>query len=260
MLRPISVSVVLDPSSPGAAELPDPEARHERRSRRAILGSTISERYRIDALIAEGGMGAVYRGEHVHMRKRVAIKLLRPEIERFPELVERFEREAVAGAHVDHRNVAAATDFDGRMPWTAPFFLVLEFVDGETLRQRMKAGPIAPLEGARIARQHAEALGACHAMGVVHRDVNPRNVMLEGKRGRVKLIDFGLAKLPSRPSIAPRPAHDDEEDTHRAITLKGIVFGTVAYMAPEAELGMDAIDHRADLYELGVVMYVLFSG
>ncbi len=259
----ISVSIVLDPSAPSAgveaaAELPDPEARRER-SRRAIVGNTISDRYRIDALIAEGGMGAVYRGEHVHMRKLVAVKVLRPETEGFPELVARFEREAIAGAHVDHPNVASATDF-GRMPDGA-FFLVLEFVDGPTLRQRMKAGPISSFEAARIARQLAEALGACHAMGVVHRDVKPRNVMIESKSGRVKLIDFGLAKVPTRPSVAPRPVReDDDEDTHRAITLKGIVFGTVAYMAPEAELGMDAVDHRADLYALGVVMYELFTG
>src|SRR5205823_3275188 len=104
---------------------PDPEARRAR-SRRAILGTTISDRYRIDALIAEGGMGAVYRGEHIHMRKLVAVKVLRPETEGFPELVARFEREAIAGAHVDHPNVASATDF-GRMRDGA-FFLVLEFV------------------------------------------------------------------------------------------------------------------------------------
>ncbi len=133
--------------------------------------------------------------------------MLRPETDNLPELVARFEREAIAGAHVAHPNVAAATDF-GQLE-DGSYFLVLEYVAGKTLRQLIRQGPIPPARSARIARQLAEGLGAVHAMGIVHRDVKPHNVMLvEDKDDYAKLIDFGLAKVPvdrmiSAPSIRP---------------------------------------------------------
>ncbi|HEY4120522.1 MAG TPA: serine/threonine-protein kinase, partial [Byssovorax sp.] len=249
--------------APAETKSEGPPRRSARESMISRVGAVLSDRYRVDALVAEGGMGAVFRGEHVLMKKRVAIKLLRPEIERFPELVERFEREAVAGAHVDHKNVAAATDF-GRLP-DGSYFLVLEYVEGETLRQRIKRAPVAPKEAIAIARQIAEGLDACHRMGVVHRDLKPGNVMLEASSGLVKLIDFGLAKAPSlgsSPRIDAKTADEGDADpeTLRSITLKGVVFGTVAYMAPEAEFGMGSVDHRADLYALGVVLYEMLTG
>jgi len=222
-----------------------------------LVGRTISERYRIDAILAAGGMGTVYRGEHVHMHKRVAIKVLRPDLELFPELVSRFEREAIAGAHVDHPNVASATDF-GRLA-DGSYFLILEYVPGITLHDLIRRGPVAPARAAHVARQIAAGLDACHRMGVIHRDLKPRNVMLEEERADlVKIIDFGLARVPMH---RPAPRDDDENAaTRHQITLRGIVFGTVAYMAPETALGMEAVDARSDLYALGVILYEMLAG
>ncbi|KYF81053.1 protein kinase, partial [Sorangium cellulosum] len=220
----------------------------------ALVGSLISGRYRVDALIGEGGMGAVYRGEQVHLRKRVAIKVLRPLARRMPELVARFEREAVAGAHIRHPNVVAAIDF-GQLD-DASFFLILEYVEGTPLKDVIAEGRLPPARALRIARQLASALSATHEKGIVHRDVKPLNVLLDA-HDQVRLIDFGLAKVDvdllssqSRKTAGPTPA----------LTNAGEVFGTLAYLAPEALRGMDAVDARADLYALGLVLYEMLTG
>src|SRR5262245_31235218 len=141
-----------------------------------LIGQVISNRYRIDELLAMGGMGAVYLGEHVLMRKRVAIKILHPRVENLKELVERFQREAIAGAHVQHPNVATATDF-GQLE-DGSYFLILEYVRGVTLHDLIDKGPMAVPRAMHIVRQIASALAATHKMGVLHRDVKPSNVML----------------------------------------------------------------------------------
>jgi eukaryotic-like serine/threonine-protein kinase len=219
-----------------------------------LVGRVISKRYRILELIAAGGMGAVFRGEHVHMRHRVAIKVLLPRTEGLPDLVARFEREAIAGAHIRHPNVAAATDFgrdeDGN------YFLVLEYARGETLADAMDKGPLVVERAVHIARELAAALVAVHEKGIVHRDIKPLNVVLSEEDGSVKLIDFGFAKVDvDRLSVdlAPKPAAP-------ALTAVGIVLGTVPYMAPEIAKGMDALDARADLYALGIMLYEMLAG
>ncbi len=229
-----------------------------------MVGRMISDRYRIVELLAMGGMGAIYKAEHLLMRKAVAIKVLHPETENFPELVARFEREAIAGAHVNHPNVASASDF-GKFEGGS-FFLVLEFIEGTTLSDIIKQGPVDPLRVARIARQLALALGAAHQREIVHRDVKPKNVMIcepsihdtstRGEEEIVKLIDFGLAKVPvDKLSTAARDPDADSRD----LTNAGVVMGTVAYMAPETALGMRAVQARADLYSLGVIMYEMLT-
>ncbi|MDX6517076.1 MAG: eukaryotic-like serine/threonine-protein kinase, partial [Gaiellaceae bacterium] len=257
-------------SPPRAQNELDAEAQAQAAS---AVGRVISGRYRVDDLLAMGGMGAVYRGTHLLLKKKIAIKILHPGMDNLPELVTRFEREAIAGAHVDHPNVAAATDF-GTLE-DGSYFLVLEFVKGRTLHQAIKqGGAFAPARAAKIARQLASALAATHAIGIVHRDVKPRNIMLlDGTEDVVKLIDFGLAKVPmaaisaaadrlSRVSLLGRGSalsvrNPTEGDR---LTVEGMIFGTIAYLAPEAALGMDSVDERSDLYALGIVLYEMLAG
>lgn len=233
----------------------------------ALVGRTISDRYKIVELMAMGGMGAIYKGEHLLMRKQVAIKVLHPDIEDFPELVARFEREAIAGAHVNHPNVAAASDF-GKFDGES-YFLVLEYIEGVTLSDVMEAeGPLEALRAVKLVRQLAAALGAAHQRGIVHRDVKPRNIMIcepsivETAARRdddeiVKLIDFGLAKVPVEQlsSVARDPVADGKE-----LTNAGVVMGTVSYMAPETALGMSAVSAKSDFYSLGIIFYEMLTG
>jgi serine/threonine-protein kinase len=226
----------------------------------ARLGSVVSGRYKLTEVLAMGGVGVVFKGEHIHMRKWVAIKVLHPDAQDAPDLVARFQREAVAGAHIQHPNVAAATDF-GELDDGA-FFLVLEYVRGATLREIIKRGPLSIPRAVDIGKQIAAALGATHALGIVHRDVTPRNVMVvEGATDGVKLIDFGLAKVDTAQleSVALITSERGIEHEQR-ITGTGAVFGTIAYLAPEVARGMDLVDARADLYALGLVIYEMLSG
>ncbi|HHH30919.1 MAG TPA: serine/threonine protein kinase, partial [Polyangiaceae bacterium] len=224
----------------------------------ALIGRTLSDRYRIVEVIAMGGMGAVYRAEHLTMRKQIAVKVLHPEVEDFPELSARFEREAVAGAHIQHPNVAAASDFgtfDGDSR-----FLVLEHVDGITLKELIDFGPVEPDRAVSIARQTAAALAAVHDKGIVHRDIKPQNIMLVDKGDQedlVKLIDFGFAKVPVEElsSVAR-----DDDSPESALTRAGTVVGTMGYLAPEAALGTGAITPQSDLYALGVILYQMLAG
>ena len=224
-----------------------------------MLGEVISDRYRVTQLLATGGTSTVYLAQHIHMLKQVAIKVLDAKAEKLPELVARFQREAIAGAHVQHANIASATDF-GQLP-DGSYFLVLEYVAGQPLSELIQKGPILPNRAVAIARQIAQGLGAAHEVGVIHRDVKPNNVMLVGDQNDlVKIIDFGFAqvRLSKMPNIAPAP--DEPPHPEKALTSVGVVLGTVAYMAPEAALGMLAVDARSDLYAVGLILYELLAG
>jgi serine/threonine-protein kinase len=236
-----------------------------------LVGKTIAGRYRVDGLMAMGGMGAVFRAHHLLLQKRVAIKILRPDTEDLDKLVIRFEREAIAGAHIVHPNVAAATDF-GHLE-DGSCFLVLEYVGGETLHGIVSRGRLPVRRAVRIARQIAAALAAAHGMGIIHRDVKTGNVMvLEDQDDLVKLIDFGLSKVPvkrvvaveaersSAPPSEERWPPRDSLEPASCLTAVGMIFGTVAYLAPEAALGMTKIDERSDLYALGIILYEMLIG
>jgi eukaryotic-like serine/threonine-protein kinase len=215
-----------------------------------LVGQVVADRYRIVELLGRGGMGAVYRADHVHIRKSFALKVLHRELTHHAEAVKRFEREAIAAARIDHPNVATAIDF-GRLE-SGAFFLVLDYVQGQSLRRLLEDEQQLPeLRALRIARQIASALAAAHAAGIVHRDLKPDNVMLVEagtESDFVKVLDFGIAKLRTE-DIADEPA----------ITRFGTVFGTPEYMSPEQALGQ-TVDVRSDLYTLGIMLYEMLVG
>jgi eukaryotic-like serine/threonine-protein kinase len=213
------------------------------------IGRVIAERYRIEGLLGEGGMGRVYRAIHVHMHKEVALKILRPEMMVVPGILARFEREAIAAGRISHPNVVAATDF-GRIDGDGAFYLVLEYVNGRNLRHELKAGAFTVPRAIRIALQVCEALAAAHHRGVIHRDLKPENIMLVEQPGSdfVKVLDFGIAKLSD-------PVSEREDQKTRV----GLVMGTPRYMSPEQGAGA-AVDHRTDLYSLGIILYEMLSG
>jgi serine/threonine-protein kinase len=241
----------------------DPSARGEGKSDRpsvrpggpeSLVGVILSGRYYMERLIGEGGMGAVYQAEHTHMRKRLAVKVLHPEMSRLPEVVARFEREAMAAAHIEHPNVAAATDF-GKLE-DGSFFLVLEYVEGKSLREAIAVGRLELGRALHIARQMASALARAHALGIVHRDLKPENVMLvtrDGDADFAKVLDFGIAKVPVGDLVGEHKAPG------QALTQLGMVYGTPEYMAPEQALGQP-VDARADLYALGVILFEMIAG
>ncbi len=216
----------------------------------ALLGQLVADRYRILELLGTGGMGAVYRAEHVHMRKSVAIKVLHRELTHLPDVVTRFEREAIAAARIAHPNVASATDF-GRLADGA-CYLVLEYVQGKSLRQSInQSAPFSVEQVLGVARQIAQALGAAHEAGIVHRDLKPENVMLvqaPSEPDLVKVLDFGIAKI-----------RMSDQEAEPALTRLGTIFGTPEYMSPEQALGQNA-DARTDLYSLGIIMYEMLTG
>ncbi|HVH47412.1 MAG TPA: serine/threonine-protein kinase [Labilithrix sp.] len=216
----------------------------------SLVGQLVSGRYRIEKLIGEGGMGAVYLAEHTHMRKRVALKLLHAEMSKDEEVLARFRREAEAAAHVEHPNVAAATDFG--QTEDGAFFLVLEYVEGTSLRDILRTGALGVPRSLHVGRQIAFALERAHAAGIVHRDLKPENVMLVRKGDDpdfVKVLDFGIAKVEPSPN----------RDATQPLTRLGTILGTPEYMAPEQALG-ETVGPGSDLYAVGVILYEMLTG
>lgn len=214
-----------------------------------LVGTTIAERYFLKKLLGAGAMGAVYQAEHIHMHKLVALKVLHREMSANPEVVKRFEREAIAAGRVEHPHVATAQDF-GQLP-DGSFFLVLEYIRGRSLREVLEQEGALGLERSLVlVEQIARALLSAHDAGVIHRDLKPENVMLveDAREGDfVKVLDFGLAKI----------GQENARDTK--LTRMGAVYGTPQYMAPEQAAGRE-VDGRADLYALGVIFYELLTG
>jgi tRNA A-37 threonylcarbamoyl transferase component Bud32 len=218
-----------------------------------MIGRVIAERYRIEARLGEGGMGAVYRVEHTHMRKRLALKVLHREMIGQSEIVARFEREAMAAAHIEHPNVAGATDFGKLEDGSA--YLVLEYVEGKSLRALIDKGPLPMGQAVHVTSQILSALKRAHELGIVHRDLKPENVLLVDKDGDpdfVKVLDFGIARVPTLGT--PK-----EGDSAGTLTRAGMVYGTPEYMSPEQALGQP-VDGRADLYAVGVMLFEMLTG
>ncbi|MEZ4374626.1 MAG: serine/threonine-protein kinase [Polyangiaceae bacterium] len=203
-------------------------------------------RYEVLGVLGEGGMGTVYRVRHTTLGRAFALKVLRKDLAGDRELAARFIQEAKAAASVSHPSVVQITDF-GALDGEQPYF-VMEMLEGQSLGWLIQHGGAIPAARAvRILRQVAEALGAAHAAGIVHRDLKPDNIHVGSAAGSgsdvVKVLDFGLAKVAGASRL----------------TRQGMVFGTPHYMSPEQASG-GSVDHRADIYALGVVMYEMFTG
>src|SRR5213594_300627 len=196
------------------------------------------------AFIGKGGMGAVYKARQPSLDRFVALKILPSQTASGPGFAERFNREARALARLSHPNIVAVHEFGQANG--LPFF-IMEFVDGLNLRQLEQAGKLSPREALQIVPQICEALQFAHDEGIVHRDIKPENILFD-KKGRVKIADFGIAKIMGRGAVG--------------ITLTGLheVMGTLYYMAPEQMKRSHSVDHRADLYSLGVVFYEMLTG
>jgi serine/threonine-protein kinase len=210
-----------------------------------LLGKVLDGRYRIDRMLGEGGMGIVYKAQHVALNKPLAIKVLRAEVSKDQEIVQRFRQEAQSATAIGNHHIIDISDF-GVMPDGSTYF-VMEFLDGMPLAKAIEPGKA--LRAARtihIAKQLCRALGAAHDVGIVHRDLKPDNVYLinrGGDRDFVKVLDFGIAKVGG---------------TKSKLTQVGQVFGTPHYMSPEQCAGTP-VDKRTDVYALGVIMYEMAS-
>jgi tRNA A-37 threonylcarbamoyl transferase component Bud32 len=216
------------------------------------VGATVQGRYRVLKKIGEGGMGAVYEGEHLLIKRRVAIKTLHPHLSRNPDVVARFRREALAATATRNEHVVEVTDM-GQFDDDGALYLVLEFLDGRNLSEEMAGvGPMPLGRAARILFDVCDALEVLHAQGIVHRDLKPENLFLI-KRGSnpdfVKILDFGISKLK-----VPR----DGGPTH--LTEEGMLLGTARFMSPEQANGDRDVDHRTDIYALGGILYNMLTG
>ncbi len=211
--------------------------------------------YEVVGALGAGGMGEVYRATDTRLDRTVAVKVLTAHIADSPEQRERFEREARAVAAINHPNICTLFDVGRERPSSAgpPMdFLVMEFLDGETLAQRLERGPLPVAEALPIAVEMAEALDTAHRQGIVHRDLKPSNVMLT--ETGVRLLDFGLAK-----QHEAGPEAFVSAPTHTALTVEGSILGTLHYMSPEQLDGRPA-DARSDVFSFGATLYEMVSG
>lgn len=212
-----------------------------------LVGTCLDGRYELTGHLATGGMGAVFQARHVHLRKDLAVKVLRPELSASPDLVERFRREAEIASALQHDHIVHVTDF-GRTEegW---LFLAMELLTGESLFDRLRReGALAPAAAVPVLWQICAGLGAAHAMGVVHRDLKPENVFLArtaSGREVAKILDFGIAKM--------------TDPSSGCATQAGMVVGTPEYLAPEQATG-GAVDARADLYAVGLIAWRMLAG
>ncbi len=216
--------------------------------RHALQPGQLLNHYRIVSQLGAGGMGIVYLAEDTRLQRKVALKLLPAHFTRDPDRVRRFEQEALTVSALNHPNILTIYEIGER---EGNHFIVTEFIEGQTLRQRLADVPLPLRLTLELAGQIVSALAAAHTAGIIHRDIKPENIMVRPD-GVVKVLDFGLAKLTEGPQQARRNAV-------QATTESGVVMGTVGYMSTEQVQGQKA-DSRADLFAFGVVLYEMVSG
>src|SRR5258708_6295877 len=204
--------------------------------------------YRIVRMLGEGGMGAVYRAKDTRLGRDVAVKVLTAATLSDHERLARFEQEARATGMLNHPNLLTIFDI-GHSEGTP--FLVSELLEGETLRDRITKGPLPPRKAIDVATQMAQGLAAAHEKGIIHRDLKPENIFIT-RDGRVKILDFGIAKLTAA-------AGADGPPLQMAATAPGMVMGTVAYMSPEQVRG-EVIDARSDIFAFGAIVPDMLTG
>jgi predicted ATPase/serine/threonine protein kinase len=213
----------------------------------SVLGQTISH-YRVLRKLGSGGMGVVYEAEDIRLGRRVALKFLPASLAHDKRTLQRFEREARVASSLNHPNICTIYEVEEHDHQPV---IVMELLEGESLKQRIREGPISTEELLDFGIQTSDALEAAHAKGIIHRDIKPGNMFIVG-RGRMKILDFGLAKV-----LGPHvtEGHSEEE----SLTLDGVIPGTTSYMSPEQVRG-EEIDARSDLFSLGVVLYEMATG
>src|SRR5712692_1532500 len=216
----------------------------------SIAPGTRLGRYEIRSKIGAGGMGEVYLAQDTKLDRRVAIKFLPESLVADEQARKRLVREARAAAKLDHPNICSiyeVSEEDGRS------FIVMQYIEGETLDVRVKRKPLELSESLSIGTEIADALAEAHAHGIIHRDIKPSNIMIT-PRGKVKVLDFGLAKI-----IGDHAAIDAEAETAMFLTQTGVVMGTAPYMSPE-QLRAEPLDGRSDIFSYGTVLYEIISG
>ncbi len=214
----------------------------------SLLGQQLGH-YRILSLLGAGGMGEVYLAEDATLRRKVALKVLPAYIAKDPERLRRFKQEALAASALNHPNIVTIHEFGTE---NNTHFLVIELVEGQTLRDRLQRGALSLNTALDFTQQVAAALQAAHEAGIIHRDIKPENIMIR-RDGLVKVLDFGLAKLTN----VRREEAQQNDSSHS--TEAGTVLGTVAYMSPEQARGQ-RVDARSDIFSLGVVLYEMLTG
>ncbi|HWH50979.1 MAG TPA: serine/threonine-protein kinase, partial [Gemmatimonadaceae bacterium] len=212
----------------------------------ARLSSALAPAYQVEREIGRGGMAIVFRGRDTRLKRGVAVKLLPPELAFRDDIRSRFLREAEMAARLSHPNIVPIYSVDER---DGLVYFVMGLVEGESVGDRIRrTGPLPVAEARRILREVADALAYAHTHGVVHRDIKPDNVLLDGASGRAMVTDFGIARAAT------------EEEGGTRLTATGTAIGTPAYMSPEQCAGDRGIDGRSDLYSLGAVAYQMLTG
>jgi serine/threonine protein kinase/Tol biopolymer transport system component len=223
-------------------------------SPRLATGSTIGP-YKIEHLLGEGGMSSVYKAYDSRLNRALAIKILPPEFAADPVRLQRFEIEARAAGSLSHPNIL--TIFDSGCIDDIPY-LATELLEGETLRECLRRGPLSEPKARAYARSLAAGLAAAHEKGITHRDLKPENVFIT-RDGRIKILDFGLAKFHPSPFPAELLSQDAKTAAEPLLSQPGMILGTIGYMSPEQARG-SSVDHRSDLFNLGAMLYEMVTG